>query len=89
MAIVVDVPEPIEAALRLQLGDLSLAAKEGLAIEGYRRRKISIGFLAKMLGMGVVEAEAWLRERGIPANYSVDDLEQDRRTMDELFGESA
>lgn len=87
MAITIELSGGIEAALRAGWGDLERAAKEALLIESYRAGKISIGFLAQTLGMGVIEADAWLAKRGVPLNYTADDLEADQRVLDELMGE--
>jgi predicted HTH domain antitoxin len=86
MQISIDVPKRIEEALRAELGgDLDRAAKESLAIDLYRQGRISIGFLAEMLGMGVIEADRWLAERNVPLNYSVEDFEADVKNLRELF----
>jgi predicted HTH domain antitoxin len=86
MAVIIDIPKRIEDALRAEWGDLEQAARDALLIESYRSGKISIGFLAESLGIGVIEADRWLAERGVPLNYSAEDLEADRKTLGELFG---
>jgi predicted HTH domain antitoxin len=83
-----DIPESIWQELTNRLGDLSHAAKEALAAEGYRAGDLSVGQVAAMLGMGVIEAQSWLSRRGIPLNYTQDDLEADRRTLAGLFPEA-
>jgi predicted HTH domain antitoxin len=86
MAFTVDMPKQVEQTLQSRWGDLPSAAKEALAIESYRQQKISIGFLAQMLGMGVIAAEGWLRARGVPSNYTEADLEIDREALDRVLG---
>lgn len=82
-----DVPGAVGSHLAAEWGDLSLAAKESLAIESYRLGKISVGLVAKLLGFeSRFEAEEWLGSRGVRQNYSIADLEADRRTLGELFG---
>ncbi len=88
MQLRIDIPEKLESALSREWGDLSAAAMEALAIESYRTGKISIGFLAEMLGIGVIEAEAWLAKRGVPLNYTMADLEADRADLARLFPEA-
>lgn len=78
MSVTIDLPTRLEERLRVQWGDLPRAAKEALAIESYRMRKISIGLLAEMLGMGVIEADGWLKERGVDLPYNDEDLADDR-----------
>ncbi len=87
MAILIDIPKEVEDDLRAEWGNLEQAAKEALLIESYRSGKISIGYLAQILGMGVIEAENWLGQRGVTWNYSVEDLAADRKTLADLFGE--
>lgn len=87
MRIDLDIPKQVQGILEAEWGDLSRAAKEALAIESYRTGKLSVGLLAEMLGMGVIEADRWLAERGVPLNYSPDDLEADRRDLATLFPE--
>lgn len=87
MSVHFDIPEGLECALRDAWGDLSTAAKEALAIESYRTGKISVGFLAEMLGMAVIEAEDWLAQRDIPLICTETDLEADRRDLGALFPE--
>lgn len=87
MRIDIQIPKEVENALRQEWGDLSAAAKEALAIESYRRGKISVGFLAEMLGVGVIEAREWLAARGIRANYTPEDLDADVSDLAGLFPE--
>ncbi|RJP36790.1 MAG: UPF0175 family protein [Phycisphaerales bacterium] len=87
MRLTIDIPDSVRAQLEAEWGDLPRAAKEALAIESYRSGKISIGLLAEMLGMGVIEADQWLGERGVPLLYTPEDLDKDRRNLAELFPE--
>jgi predicted HTH domain antitoxin len=87
MRVDIDIPERLECALRQEWGDLSVAARDALAIESYRTGRISVGFLAEMLGMGVIQAEEWLAQRGVPLNFTQEDLDADLRDLAELFPE--
>ena len=86
MSVTIDISKPAEDALRAEWGDLEQAAKEALLVESYRVGKISVGFLAEALGMGVIEADKWLLARGVSLNYSLEDFRADGRTGEELFG---
>ena len=77
MAVSFELPKKVENDLRDELGDVNQAAKEALLIECYRQGRISIGYLAQALGMGVIEADEWLRKRGVPLNYTPEDLKAD------------
>lgn len=85
MHVKIDISADAENTLRQQWGDLDRAALEALLIESYRTGRVSVGFLAKVLEMGVIEADRWLAERGVPMNYGPEDFAADRRTIAELY----
>ncbi len=84
MSITFELPKEVEQSLRERFGDLSNAAKEAFVVQGYREGRLSVGQVAAVLGKGVVEAHAWLSEKGAPLNYSPGDLEEDRKTLSDL-----
>ena len=88
MAITFDLPEDIERMLYREMGDISRVAKEALLMEAYRTAKLSLGELAQILGMGVIETLDWLGQHGVPLNYSLEDLDTDRKTLEEIFPQS-
>ena len=86
MSISFSLPKDIEAALVGEFGDLGQAAKEALTIEGYRRGRLSLGYVARILGLATsIQAQEWLAQRGVPLNYDAEDLDADRRTLDGYF----
>jgi predicted HTH domain antitoxin len=89
MAVTFQLEGALEEQLRRDLGDLGQAAREALLIEAYRKGKLSIGRLARTLGMGVLDADQWLATRGVPLNYGWGEFEADLKTLRELRGESA
>ncbi len=86
MPITFQLEDDLEQQLRRDLGDLGAAAREALLIEAYRRGKLSIGRLARTLGIGVIQADEWLAQRGVLLNYGFEDFEADGRTLRELRG---
>lgn len=87
MSISFELPAEIETDLRRQVGDLNQAAKEAFIVENYRTGLLSIGDVADLLGFQTrYEAEQWLGRRGVHLNYSVEDLEADRETLDQVLG---
>jgi len=88
MSITFNVPSGAEATLREAMGpDLGAAAFDALLIEGYRRGKLSTGDIAEALGFETrLQVEAWLGAHGVTLNYSVSDLEDDRRTLEKILG---
>lgn len=83
MSITFQLEGELEEQFRRDFGDLEQTAREALLIEAYRRGKLSIGRLADTLGIRVIEADAWLAERGIPLNYSITDFHTDLQTLRE------
>lgn len=90
MTITLHISEDAAATLRQALGEnLDRAALESMAIAGYRAGKLSITQVGALLGLdNRWDTENWLGEQGVPWNYSLDDLESDRRTIDKLFGDA-
>ncbi len=86
MSITFDLPADVEKDLQQQLGDLNKAAREAFIIENYRTGNLSLGAVASLLGLETtIQAQAWLTAKAVPVNYSIDDLEADRRTLGKLF----
>lgn len=85
-----DFSPSIEATLRRAFGDrLDSAALEALAIEAYRSAKLTAGEVAILLGLETsIAAQAWLAQRGIPLNYSIEDLDADRIALERVLGSS-
>lgn len=83
MTLSLNIPKHAEDTLRNAWGDrLDQAAFEGLLIESYRAAKLSAGEVASLLGLATSsQGISWLAEHGIPLNYSLADLEADRRTL--------
>jgi len=87
MPLVLDIPARIESKLHEVFGDdLSRVALEALLIEGYRSAKLSLGQIAEVLGMTTIQADQFLAERGVPLNYSEDDLQRDVATLKRKLG---
>jgi predicted HTH domain antitoxin len=58
---------------------------EDAAIEGYRAGRLSHRQLGAMLGLDYWQAEAFLKTRNVPLNYSVADLAADSATLDKIL----
>lgn len=86
MAITFNFPPVAEQAFRKAWGkDLDRKGLESMAIECYRERKLSLGKLAQIMGFATTHnAEEWLAGRGVPLNYSPDDLRRDFATLEHL-----
>ncbi len=78
MQIVFDLPEDIARELEAGGGDLSRAALEGLALEGYRSGRLSESQVRRLLNFGTrYEVHGFLKEHGAVLRYSEADLESD------------
>jgi predicted HTH domain antitoxin len=85
MNIELQIPDEVARVLSSEYTDLPRAAVEALALEGYRSNRLSDGQLRQMLGFSSrMQVHAFLKERGIPLNYSLADLEHDRETSKDL-----
>ena len=87
-SLTIQLPEEAEQTFRQTWGEsLDRTALEALIIQGYRQRKFGISTVRRLLGLASRwEAEQWLGAQGVNWNYSAEDLEQDRATLDELLG---
>jgi predicted HTH domain antitoxin len=90
MTVTIEIPAASEAQFLKVFGpDLSRAATEALLINGYRTGRISLGFVAELLGLDTrLQAQQWLSERGVPLNYDLQELEADRETLRKNFNVS-
>jgi len=61
---------------------------EDAAIEGYRAGRLSQRQVGEMLGLDYWQTESFLRDRGVPLNYSASDLEADNATLAKIFTHS-
>jgi predicted HTH domain antitoxin len=87
MSVTFELPADVEQDLRQEWRDLDQAAKEAFVIYGYNAGRLSLGYVAHILGLDTtLQAQDWLTQRGVPLNYSLADLESDRRTLARLFG---
>lgn len=87
MNLTIDIPEgEVEQFLKAFGPDLSEAAREALLIHGYRTGRISLGFVASVLGLPTRhEAQQWLADRKVPMNYDLEELQSDRETLRKHF----
>ena len=57
---------------------------EDAVIERYRSGRLSQRQVGEALGFDYWQTEAFLRERGVPVNYSVADLEADESALNKV-----
>ena len=61
---------------------------EDAVIERYRTGRLSHRQVGEALGLDYWQTESFLKERGVPLNYSVADLESDEATLKNLLPRS-
>ena len=88
MQITVELPDQVAR----QWGDTPHAVGrhvlEDAAIERYRAGRLSHRQVRDLLGLDYWQTEAFLKERGVPLNYSAADLDADRATLDQILARS-
>lgn len=57
---------------------------EAAAVEGYRSERLSRTQVRELLGFSWHETEEFLADHGCVRHYTVEDLEEDRRTLANL-----
>lgn len=91
MTIQLHIPDDQARALSLAWGgDLDRAALEALVIEGYRTGRLTSAEAGRVLGFTErSQINQWFADRDVPLNYTISDLEEDRRTLDRVLGKTA
>ena len=89
MTVTLNIPNEAEQVFRDAWGnDLDRAALEALVIEGYRSRRFGLATVRRLLNLETRwDTEQWLGAHGVNWNYSLEDLESDRKTLDTLLPE--
>ncbi len=86
MAITIQLPPGVEEELRRQDPKLDEKARDEFLIANYQAGKLSTSDIAEILGFETRhEAQVWLAKRSVPINYTKASLEQDRKSIQELF----
>lgn len=78
MQIALEVPQDLAEGLQAKWGDLSRAALESLALEGYRSGALTHSQMRRLLGFSSRnEVDGFLKRHEIYLEYTLDDLEKD------------
>lgn len=81
----IELPDELLQALSANGKDLSRMALESLLTDAYRQQKISHAQLGRLLGLDTsMDVDAFLKDRGIELEYTAQDLERDRETLNRL-----
>jgi predicted HTH domain antitoxin len=78
-------PDDIAQSLASKWGNLERKLLEMIVIEAYRDGSISVGKLRELIGLATrLEADNWLKSRGIDLHYNETDFKSDRQTHNHL-----
>lgn len=78
----IELPDEQLQALSAKGDDLSRMALESLLSDAYRQQKISHAQLGRLLGLDTsMDIDAFLKDRGIELEYTAQDLQRDRETL--------
>ena len=86
MQVVLELPDQIALLLGENPSAVAHRVVEDIAIENCQTGKISFRQAGQLLGLDYWETETFLKNREVPLNYTLADLEADRATLDKLFG---
>ncbi len=77
--LVLEIPEEVQAALRLPPGEIEQELRKELALALYQRQVLSLGKARELAQMTYWEFEELLGRRKISRHYSEEDLQEDLR----------
>lgn len=81
MEVTLNIPDEFAAQFSAEGKDISRAALEALAVEGYRAERLSESEIRHLLGFETrMEVHAFLKEHGAYMHYSVADMERDHES---------
>jgi hypothetical protein len=85
MNVTVEIPDDVAERLAAGGGDLSRRALEALALEEYKRGRLTKPESRRLLGFSTrIELDAFFKAHEIFGSYTPADLERDRRDLQRL-----
>jgi predicted HTH domain antitoxin len=82
-----NLPAEVEERVRREVADLEGTARESLLLDLFRRGVLSHYELSQALGIDRFETDALLKARNVyEGSLNTEDLEEDWRTIEHLFG---
>ena len=83
MQVVVQLPDEIAKEIGTD-AEIQRRVLEAVALEGYRGGRLTSGQVAELLGLSRWQAEEFLDAHGVKQAYTLEMLEEDRRTLAQL-----
>lgn len=82
MDVQLQIPDDVARVLQNEQPDLSRAALEALALEGYRGERLSEAQVRRMLGFRTrMQVHGFLKAHNVYLNYSIHELENDLESL--------
>ena len=82
MDVQLQIPDDVARVIQNQQPDLSRAALEALALEGYRSERLSEGQVRRMLGFRTrMQVHTFLKAHKVYLNYSIRELQDDLASL--------
>lgn len=86
MQVTIDLPEDIARQLQTNQQSVERSVLEATALEGYRSGKLTQAQVRKMLDFQTdLQVDAFLKSHNVFLEYSVEDLERDRETLERVL----
>jgi predicted HTH domain antitoxin len=87
MPVTIQLPTDVERRLRSEFSDLESEAREALALELFRRGRLSHFELSQILGLDRVETDALLKRHGVvEGSLTMQDLDEQSRALKGVLG---
>ncbi len=87
MAVTIQLPSDLEQRLRADFTDLDAQAKETLALDLFRRGKLSHSELSRVLGIDRVEIDSYLKRHNVvEGSLTMQDLDEQSQTLNRVLG---
>jgi predicted HTH domain antitoxin len=87
MAVTIQLPDDVEKRLRGETPNLDAEAKEAVALDLFRRGKLSHYELSKVLGLDRFDTDAYLKRHNVlEGSLTVEDLNEQGATLDRVLG---
>jgi len=87
MAVTIQLPADVEQRLRAEFADLDTEAKEALALDLFRRGRLSHYELSRVLGLDRFETDAYLKRHNVfEGSLTMQDLDEQSQTLERVLG---
>jgi predicted HTH domain antitoxin len=87
MALTIQLPADVEQRLRKDSPNLDVEARETIAIDLFRKGKLSHFELSKMLGLDRSQTDAYLKQHNIvEGSLTMEDLNEQGEILDRVLG---